>query len=1226
MPGSECPSEDELSAFVLGTLPEVALEALARHLETCPACEARAQRLDERSDPLVEGLRRCAAPGRSTLGRRPSPERIGDYRLQREIGRGGMGIVYEAEQVSLGRRVALKVLPRHALLDASAIERFRREARAAGRLHHTNIVPVYGTGEEDGLHYFAMQYIPGAGLDAVIREMKRPRTDGPQNSDEPPADLLNVSVQLCVGGESITQKAPPPTPPSDPATNPDSAKPDSALTLRGCESSSARNRTYWASVARVGVQVADALEYAHSQGVIHRDIKPSNLILDRDGIVWVTDFGLAKSGPDGGDLTNTGDLIGTLRYTPPERFEGAGDARGDVYSLGLTLYELLTLRPAFSGSDRNKLLHAVMHTEPIRPRALVPALPRDLETIVLKAIARDPGARYRRAGDLADDLRRFMDGQPIRARPTPAWELVWKAARRHPGVAALALALVLVAVTGFALVAWQWQRAALKAHEEEQTRRRAERQSAVVSLTQGSALCEAGAVDRGLLWFAHALALAEHTGAPDLARVARYNLAAWRPLLVTAGPNLHHAGWTWAAAWSPDGTRVATGGSDGLARIWDAATGRLMCQMRQPYAVWAVAWHRDGTRVLVGSGPIKDPIGSARLWNVSTGQPLGPALPHPDKVTAVAFNPDGDTFVTVTEVRAELWHTADSRSVAGPLWHPLPPQNPRVMPALCAAYSPDGNRLVTAGEDGTARVWDARTGRGAGVRPMTADGPIQAVTFSPDGKRILTGDFMGKAQLWDAESGAPAGPPMVHRGPVRAVAFGPDGRIVATGSMLVEREPGAEVARVKMGEARLWLADTGWHLGPPLAHPQPVWSVALSPDGRLLMTGCEDGAARLFLTATGAPVGRPIPGSGTVTAVGFNRAGTAAVMTGAGGHNSSEARVSRVHVGTGAGRLFAQRGNAGVLAFDPEERVLAVGASDRTARLWDLGSGRLAVPALVHPDSVAALAFTPDGSALLTGTAELMHSRGVLRLWDRSTGALRNEFTLKSSVTGVGFVSGGRRALVTTQHGQLFAWDLAGAPVAEPVPEPGQVLALGIRDDGQTLVLATSGSPGIWDRGAGRWRFRKPELRGWTSDAAFFPDGERVLFVTDGYGLVVDAKSGTSLGPTVFHADGGIWRLALSPDGATVLVASRDGSARLWDVATGRQLGPPLGRDGMTAVAISASGRHLAAGGSDGRIAVWEPVVPATGSPEQLREEIERLTGLTLDAEGVIRSTAPAGP
>jgi serine/threonine protein kinase len=423
-----CPSADELTGFVLGTLPEAGLDRIVRHLDGCPACEAAVKSLESASDPVLAALRHSPsglvdteipAAHLEAVGRAPS-DRLGDFRLLREIGRGGMGVVYEAEQVSLGRRVALKVLPRQALLDPEAVERFRRESRAAARLHHTNIVPVFGTGEQDGLHYFVMQLIPGQSLHALIGKLELMGPDGAAAREPAARGLLSGHF-------------------ADPGAE-------------GAASSSGPGRRYWQCVARIGVQVAEALAHAHAHGILHRDVKPSNLLLDPDGTVWVTDFGLAKE-EAAPNLTRSDLFIGTLRYAPPERCRGQSDARGDVYGLGLVLYELLAFRPAFPATDRATLLHQVVATEPPRPRQLNPGVPYDLETVVLKAIAKDPAHRYQSAADLAEDLRRFGDDRPVRARRVTAPERLWRWCRRNPLAAGLLLAVTLSAALGLAQLA-----------------------------------------------------------------------------------------------------------------------------------------------------------------------------------------------------------------------------------------------------------------------------------------------------------------------------------------------------------------------------------------------------------------------------------------------------------------------------------------------------------------------------------------------------------------------------------------------------------------------------------------------------------------------------------------------------------------------------------------------------------------------------------------------------
>ena len=383
---------------------------------------------------VMEEFGSVASPATGTLGATiphgPVPEQLGDFRVLREVGRGGMGIVYEAVQESLGRHVALKVLPPLARGNPTHLERFQREAKAAAKLHHSNIVPVFGIGAHEGVPYYAMQFIRGQTLDAVLKELRHLR-EAPA-----PAETLGfgASPDRSVAHALLTGRFEPDT------------GPDATPTLTGTEgsnpSSMSRHGTapdksrYYRSVAEVGAQVADALAYAHSQGVVHRDVKPANLLLDARGTVWVADFGLAKA-EDTPGLTNEGDVLGTLRYMAPEQFDGRADHRSDVYSLGVTLYELAALRPAFDDPVRVRLIHRVRQEEPPPPRRHVPDLPRDLETVILKAMAKEPTRRYASAQELADDLRRFLADRPVHARRATLFEHGWRWARRNPGRAGM---------------------------------------------------------------------------------------------------------------------------------------------------------------------------------------------------------------------------------------------------------------------------------------------------------------------------------------------------------------------------------------------------------------------------------------------------------------------------------------------------------------------------------------------------------------------------------------------------------------------------------------------------------------------------------------------------------------------------------------------------------------------------------------------------------------------
>jgi serine/threonine protein kinase/Tfp pilus assembly protein PilF len=397
--------------------------------------------------------------------------RLDEFRLLREVGRGGMGVVYEAEQESLGRRVALKVLSAGALVDAQQIRRFEREARSAARLHHTNIVPVFGVGEYEGTHYYVMQFIQGQGLNSVLDELKKlrdartakPTHQAPTGHTEKQRAAADIAHSLATG-RFVAETGTATSPAGDaasagwtgvnlPHSSASAHHTDSSFSsvtgISGTTTLSETDRRFAQGVARIGVQVAEALAYAHGQGVLHRDIKPSNLLLDREGNVWVADFGLAKAtGTD--DLTHTGDIVGTVRYMAPERFRGESDARSDLYALGLTLYELLALRPAFDESDRASLMRQVTQEDPPRLRRLNSRVPHDLETIIHKAIAREPGQRYASSKAMAEDLARFLDGRPILARRVSTTERVYRWCRRNPIVAGLLGMVAALIVAGLA--------------------------------------------------------------------------------------------------------------------------------------------------------------------------------------------------------------------------------------------------------------------------------------------------------------------------------------------------------------------------------------------------------------------------------------------------------------------------------------------------------------------------------------------------------------------------------------------------------------------------------------------------------------------------------------------------------------------------------------------------------------------------------------------------------
>jgi serine/threonine protein kinase/Tfp pilus assembly protein PilF len=403
---------------------------------------------------------------------------LGDFLILRQIGRGGMGVVYEAQQLSLERRVALKVLPFAAAMDPRHLQRFKNEAQAAAHLHHTNIVPIFGVGCERGVHYYAMQFIEGRTLAAVIQQYRRLLAGDGRTAAKTGgmwARTMGARKTKSQGAATIDEESPP--------------KDFEPIEERGTKEGFFLSQPHFRTMARFALQAAEALEYAHQMGVVHRDIKPANLLVDPRGNLWITDFGLAHVRSNAG-LTMTGDIMGTLRYMSPEQAlarRGLIDHRTDIYSLGVTLYELLSLRPVFEGNDRQELLQQIAFDEPLSLQKLNPAIPRELETIVLKAIEKNAHERYATATELADDLRRFLEDQPIHAKRPTIRERLRKWSRRHRS---LVTTMVFASIFGFiglglsTAVIWHEKLLTHQALEEKAFQERLARKNAETAMEQ----------------------------------------------------------------------------------------------------------------------------------------------------------------------------------------------------------------------------------------------------------------------------------------------------------------------------------------------------------------------------------------------------------------------------------------------------------------------------------------------------------------------------------------------------------------------------------------------------------------------------------------------------------------------------------------------------------------------------------------------------------------------
>jgi WD40 repeat protein len=994
-----CPSEPELIAFHVGALADGDVDRVAEHLETCAACETALQRLENDVDPLLGLLRRPYSPlSDAPASSGPWHGGVGEadegaqldlpgYELLGVLGRGGMGVVYKARQVRLNRLVALKRL--RAANDREAA-RSRSEAEALGRLQHPYILQIHEVIEHRGRVYLALEFVEGGSLQSKL-------TGKPQ-----PGDAAAELIEL----------------------------------------------------------VSRAVHHAHLKGIVHRDLKPANILLARGaqerqartasrgartspyGLPKIADFGIAKWLAIDSGHTEHGDVLGTSTYMAPEQAAGKLNQIGpatDVYSLGVMLYELLTGRVPLQGTTTLETLALVRGEEPMPPRLLQPHVARDLETICLKCLEKEPGRRYASAVDLADDLCRFLNHEPIRARPTRWWEHGWKWSRRHPAVAGLSAALVLVAVIGVAAVSWQWRRAERRAAAEiiartraEADERKIERLSASMMLDRAGLLCESGEVDEGLIWMVEALDASRRARDPALERVARLSLAGWKSFRLRERVRRPHSGGVTTAAFHPNGKVLLTGGTDGRARFWDVRNGELAGKaLADEGPIQTLAYSPDGKRVLTGGA--REAGGETRLWDVSTGKLLGPPLRHDEAVAYVAFCDGGASFATVSASEARIWNVTDGSPVGPPMRHgpmvPDPAAHPRPMKGI---VSPDGKLIATGGSDHKVRIWNAATAMPVG-EPLEATHAVVALAFSPDSTMLLAGGADGGVRMWEAASGRRRGESLKMRGIVNVVAFSPDGRLAAAAGAV--GDPHLEPS----GEVQLCQVETGQNLGAALPHPRPVRMLAFSPGGRLLLTGCEDGQARFFLTATSALIAKPLPHDAPFSAAAFSPDGSTAITATAGAGDRPCIRFWAAPAEQAFGRSLVQPGELVSIAFHSDNVSLLASTRAGVTRRWrldqnaQLGATAAGEPTdatiksvLQSPDTSPSsrageqrLAYSPDQLTAFEAGAD-----GVARLRDVATGKTFGPPLGREGVCCVAFSSDGLRLAAGAFDGKILVWDM----------------------------------------------------------------------------------------------------------------------------------------------------------------------------------------------------------
>jgi WD40 repeat protein/tRNA A-37 threonylcarbamoyl transferase component Bud32 len=890
--------------------------------------------------------------------------------------------------------------------------------------------------------------------------------------------------------------------------------------------------------AELVAAIADALQYAHEQGIIHRDVKPSNILLDGAGRPHLMDFGLARR--DAGDVTMTtdGQVLGTPAYMSPEQARGEGhrvDGRSDVYSLGVVLYQMLTGELPFRGTPR-MLLHQVLNEEPRSARSLNDRIPRDLETICLKAMAKEPARRYARAGEMAADVRRFLAGEPIRARRTGPAERTWSWAKRNPAIAGLLTSLFLVLSAGLVVSTAFWRISdanaktlAWRLYVNRVNRAYLEAMDNNVRSAEGLlAACPADL--RGWEWrFVNRLC---HLQLGTLAQPSQIHALAFS----ADGRTIASCGGYW-----PDRAHAGTG----ELIVRDLETGRE-CFAHHGLAnvVQGVAFHPGGRTLATAGGRGKPSAeGELALWDATTGQLVERRVVEGHQATCVAIRTDGKQLaVGFNSASTDPGHiqlcdaeTGEERSrIPGPtrgLW--------------ALSYSPDGRRLAVSG-DTSVDVWNLK---GEEPRRHTSLGGftsyVYAVAFSRDGKQIAAGGWDKTVKIWDVATGDEVRTLTGHTGFVRSLDFSPDGRTLVSAS---------EDRAVK-----LWELATGRELGTFRGHAHFAMAVAFHPDGDRLASGGTEGAVKLWSASTSLPV--VMDTGGYVWSLAFRRDGSRLATSPGMIGNDFSVKLWNPLTGEQISSFRAQPFPPGLLSYGPGERTINAIGQDRVAKVLDANDGRvLASFSSPGNGTIFCTAYHPDGRQAATRNPD-----GTVTLWDTGTGqetrTLRGHST---AVTGVAYSADGRLLASASARpdgagyfkpgGEVKVWDVeTGREIRTLRRETGVFQVLAFSPDASRLALAeggsfaTSGEAHVWDVATGGDVFI---LRGHTSNVT---------------GVV------------------------FSPDGKRLASSSIDRTIKLWDMATGEEVLTLRGHtSGVASLDFSADGHRLASGGIDWTARIWD--------------------------------------
>jgi WD40 repeat protein len=1027
-----------------------------------------------RQDPAETGAAGTLTPGATLAEAFPVGRTFGDYELLGEIARGAMGVVYRAQQRSLGRVVALKMILTGEFASAAEVQRFRREAENAAALDHPNIVPIYEVGEHDGHHFFSMKLIGGGSL-----------------------------ARARAPGSRIAPK----------------------------------------EAARLVAAAARAVHHAHQRGILHRDVKPANILLDADGQPHVTDFGLAKRVAGGASQTQLGVVVGTPAYMAPEQADGRGKpltTAADVYGLGTVLYELLVGRPPFQVTTVLSMLAQVLHDDPVPPSRLQPKVPRDLETICLKCLRKEPERRYESALVLAEDLDRWLRGESILARRAGVAERLVKWVRRRPAAAGLALVSGLAALALVGLgVGWLYY------ESEGEQRKNAEeardlawksvkdRDAALEARDAALEARDAALKERDSTAYVHGIFLAEQALNDNDVLLAQQHLNdcktdlrnwEWRHLdarcqseLLTL-PGVDLAGTS--PEFSPDGARIAVRDRDNMLRVYEARTGQEAFAIKEaPHCLYNVppVFSPDGSHI---ARAYRDGV---RVYDMRTGQ------------EAVALH--------------------QARIV------PAPP-----------VYSPDGSRIALAeAKDGVVRIYDAQTGQEA----LNLKGPatFEVPAFSPDGARIVAVSG-GIARVYDARTGQEA---LTLKGPAKVLraAFSPDRVGIAilddNGTFLVyDSQTGQEAIAIKLPQAAFFSTPEAraYLVGgmPPDLRLEFIGSFwpAFSPDGAHIAVRGSDGPLRVYDARTGR-VALTIQGPTGLSRPVFSPDGARIAATARDG-------TLRVYDARSGQEALTLKGPANVwrAAFSPDGARIAVLGDDGVVRVYDARTAPGTTAFKVAP-SAHSPAYSPDGSRIAVGS-----ERG-LRVYDVRTSQelLAIKETALHSIP-VYSPDGSRIAAKCPDYSVRVFDGLTGQEMLK-IKGPHRFGDPAFSPNGSRIAVADQDRWRVYDARTGQelFAFYQPPCEGFRP--LYSPDGSRIAVALGGGDVlrIYDAQTGREALALKRQAAFGV--PAFSPDGTRIAAGHEDGLG-VYDMRTGQELLAVKGPGALSRPVYNVDGSRIAAG------------------------------------------------